>query len=102
MEVEKGTNEEAVTAESLIGNAVEEVSVAEVSEQDKMKAIKQAEINERNKKAEEQSRVEGFLGELRPLCEKWNVNLMCDARFQGVGANVQPVFNVGVVANPAK
>ncbi len=81
MEVEKGTTE-------VILPTAEEKAIA----------IANKEADEAAVAEEEKSRVEGFKSEIDALCKKWNVVLMADIRFIGVGTNVSPTINVGVQA----
>ncbi len=82
MEVEKSSTEEVVmpTAE------------------EKAAAIAKKKEDEAAVAVEEKSRVDGFMPELDALCRKWNVTLMADVRFIGVGSNVSPTINIGVQA----
>lgn len=72
------------------------------TEKEKQLAIDTAAIDERNKKAEEKSRVDGFLPEFDALCKKWNVSVMSRIEFVGVGAQCVPRMDVVVQAQPKK
>ncbi len=81
MEVEKSTEE-----------------VVMPTAEEKAAAIAKKNADEAEVAAEEKGRVDGFMPELDSLCRKWNVALMADVRFIGVGANVSPTINIGVQA----
>ncbi len=78
------------------------VEVTPVSDKEKALAIEKAAIDKRNKEAEEQSRVKGFIKELKPLTEKWNVILMGKIETVGNGSTVMTRMDVVAQANPAK
>lgn len=70
--------------------------------EEKQMAIAQKVADEAEVAAEEKGRVASFIPELDELCKKWNVALIGDIRFIGVGSNVQQTINIGAQALPKK
>ncbi len=96
MEVEK--KEVEVTENSLV---TKEVKMP--TEADKKAAIEKANIDKRNEQAEKDSRIQGFLAELQPLIDKWNVQLLSRMAFVGAGNQIlSQEMNVVIQANNSK
>lgn len=73
-----------------------------LSEKEQKAIIEKAQIDERNSRAEMQSRASGFQKELAELTKHWNVTLIADVRFMGIGNNMEMVGNVAISPLPAQ
>ncbi len=80
---------------------VDAVPVKVLTEKEKAIEIEKAQIADRNRSAEEKSRVDGFIPELNALQKKWNVSLVAKVEFTGVGTNISQRLDVLVSANRA-